>query len=70
MHNHNKDTHVLVDEKGNTLPTSGTREEMEKEALGLVELGHGPLELVAIGHETAWKWEMIDWGDGEGYEED
>ena len=38
-------------------------------ALELLELGHGPIELRAIGSEPAWKWEMQDWGDGDGWEE-
>lgn len=63
MHNHNLDTHVLVDERGNTLPTSGTEEEMRQEALELLKLGYGPLELRKIGSEPGWKWESLDWGD-------
>lgn len=63
MHSHNKDTHVLVDEKGECLPTSGTEEEMRAEAKVLIELGHGPVELRKIGVETGWQWDMMDWGD-------
>lgn len=63
MHHHGRDTHVLVDEKGDTLPTSGTQEEMRQEAEELLKLGHGPVELRKIGQEPDWHWESVDWGD-------
>ena len=59
---HANDTHVLVDGTG-TAVMSGTLEEMEREALALIDEGVQNISIRTINDMGHWDWTMIDWGD-------